>query len=277
MSESLKKKEAKATKQGNQSSLPLANCITDASASGSSLHVKRHCDHCRKDNHKTSKCCFLDTPKCQNCDCFHRGNCWQPCIEGNNKRTWKGKEKEGTSKKKKELHNVEPDEQSNSTIGDQQVVLIADNESDSSDNDSNTDSNHVTVASSQKSQLHHLYDWLADSGTTSHIMHRCDAFSTYEKLPKLAIAGVGDIRTHTIGKGTIYLRSECNGLAHILELKNALHVPNNRNNLLLLARWEKHGRFFIGHHGKLSLYTDEGTVIARGRKIAKKLYHMDFT
>ena len=63
----------------------------------------------------------------------------------------------------------------------------------------------------------------------------------------------------------------------ILELKNALHILSNQNNLLSLARWEKHGQFFIGHHGKLSLYMDEGTVIARGRKIAKKLYHMDFT
>ena len=128
LSESLKKKEAKAAKQGNQSSLPLANHITDASASGSSLCAKRHCDHGGKDNHKTSKCHLLDTPKCQNCDRFHRGDCWQPHVEGNNKRTWKGKEKEGTVKKKKELHNAEPDEQSNSTIRDQQVALIADDE-----------------------------------------------------------------------------------------------------------------------------------------------------
>ena len=277
LSESLKKKEAKAAKQGNQSSSSLANRITDASTSGSSSRAKKHCEHCGKDNHKTSKCRFLDTPKCDNCDRFHRGECWQPRAEGNNKRAWKGKEKEGSSKKKKEAHNAEPEEQSNSTIGDQQLALQADDESDSSDSDSDTDRDNVTVASSQKSQLHRLYDWLADSGTTSHITHCRDAFSTYKKLPKLAIAGVGDIKTHAVGKGTIYLCSECDGLAHILELKHVLHVPSNRNNLLSLAKWEKHGRYFIGRHGKLSLHMSEGTAIARGTKIAKKLYHMDFT
>jgi hypothetical protein len=112
---------------------------------------------------------------------------------------------------------------------------------------------------------------------TSHITQCCDAFSTYEELPQLAIVGVGDIMTHTIGKGTIYLHSECDGLAYILKLNNALHILNNRNNLLSLTQWEQHGRFFIGCHGKISLYTNERTPIARGQKIAKKLYHMDFT
>jgi hypothetical protein len=126
LNESLKRKEDKATKQGKQtkqSNVPLAACITDPSTSHSSSHAKQHCDHCRKDNHKTSKCCFLDTLKCENCDCFHQGECWQPHAEGSNKRPRKGKGKEGSSKKKKESHNVEPGEQSNSAIEDQQVAL----------------------------------------------------------------------------------------------------------------------------------------------------------
>ena len=158
LSESLKKKEAKAVKQGNQSSVPLANRITDASTSCSSSRAKKHCEHCWKDNHKTSKCHFLDISKCKNCDCFHRGDCWQPRAEGNNKRAWKGKEKESSNKKKKESHNAEANEQSNTAIQDEEVALEADDESDSSDSDSDTDSDHVTIASSQKSQLHCLYD-----------------------------------------------------------------------------------------------------------------------
>jgi hypothetical protein len=130
---------------------------------------------------------------------------------------------------------VEPSEQSNSTIRDQQVVLQADNESERSDSDSDSDNYHVTAASSSKSQLHDLYDWLADLGMTLHITQCHDAFSTYEELSWLAIVGVGDIIMHTISKGTIYLCSKCDGLVHILKLNNALHILNNWNNLLLLA------------------------------------------
>jgi hypothetical protein len=31
----------------------------------------------------------------------------------------------------------------------------------------------------KKYKVHHLYDWLADSGTTSHITHEREAFATY--------------------------------------------------------------------------------------------------
>ena len=43
------------------------------------------------------------------------------------------------------------------------------------------------------------YDWLADSGATTHITHQCNAFITYESIPEIPISGVGGLKTHAIG------------------------------------------------------------------------------
>lgn len=48
-----------------------------------------------------------------------------------------------------------------------------------------------------------FYDWLADSGAISHITHRHDAFNTYESIPEVQIAGVGKLKAHAIGQGTV--------------------------------------------------------------------------
>jgi hypothetical protein len=83
-----------------------------------------------------------------------------------------------------------------------------------------------------------FYDWLADSGATSHITHQRNAFHTYEAIPEVSIAGVGRLKAHAVGKGSVHLKLECDGRTYILELQNVLHVPNNRNNLLSLGQWE---------------------------------------
>jgi len=49
------------------------------------------------------------------------------------------------------------------------------------------------------------YDWLADSGTTSHITYRRDAFATYEPIKNMPIKGVGGVKTFAVGKGTVFL------------------------------------------------------------------------
>ena len=121
------------------------------------------------------------------------------------------------------------------------------------------------------------YEWLADSGMTLHITHRCDAFSQYMPIPLIPIAGVGGKRAHAIGRGTIHLHSKCDGYLHTLQLNNVLHMPTNKNNLFSLGSWEEVGRRFYGRFGKLLLITNEGTAIARGNKVTNKLYKMKFT
>jgi len=122
-----------------------------------------------------------------------------------------------------------------------------------------------------------LYDWLADSGTTSHITHQRDAFATYEMLPKLTVSGIGGITASAVGKGTVFLHSECNGIVHMLQLQNVLHVPKNTNSLLSLGCWEQQqGRSIMIKHGKLSLLTKDDITVARGTRLSNRLYQMSF-
>jgi hypothetical protein len=58
---------------------------------------------------------------------------------------------------------------------------------------------YETMSSTDDNDEHLIYyDWVADTAATSHITHRCDAFTTYERIPEVPISGVGGIRTHAI-------------------------------------------------------------------------------
>ena len=94
------------------------------------------------------------------------------------------------------------------------------------------------VASSSK-MTDDLFYWLADLGTTSHIMHQCDPFTTYKPIQYIPISGIGGIRMHAIGKGTVVLCSEYKGYVHTLHLNDVLYVPNNENNLFSIGCWEE--------------------------------------
>ena len=98
--------------------------------------------------------------------------------------------------------------------------------------------NYEHVPSSTEMDIHLIYyDWIADMGATSHIIHRRNTFDTYKPIPAIPISGVGGAKAHAIRWGNIKLKSKCNGKTYILELQNILHVPKNKNNLLSLC-WE---------------------------------------
>jgi len=59
-------------------------------------------------------------------------------------------------------------------------------------------------------------DWVADTGTTSHITNRCDAFTTYQTLEDKNVSGVGGLRTTAQGTGTVEVESIHNGHKYLL-------------------------------------------------------------
>ena len=79
-----------------------------------------------------------------------------------------------------------------------------------------------------------LYDWLADSATTSHVTNMCDAFITFTPLEK-PVHGVGNVQTHAEGKGNIKIISTVNVIKHQLTLKDVLYIPTNQQNLISLG------------------------------------------
>jgi hypothetical protein len=108
-----------------------------------------------------------------------------------------------------------------------------------------------------------LYDWLADSATTSHIMHQHEAFTSYTPWRTCrSITGVGGKEVLIAGRGTVELSSTCNGQQYTLLLLNVLHMPRTQNNLLLLGRWDAAGGNYFGGKGSITLVTKDGRHVA---------------
>ena len=72
-----------------------------------------------------------------------------------------------------------------------------------------------------------FYNWLADSATTSHVCNRREAFTSFHPLTATKVTGVGNLVTKAEGRGTVELKSWCNGHNYILQLENVLYIPNN--------------------------------------------------
>ena len=77
--------------------------------------------------------------------------------------------------------------------------------------------------------------------TTLHVANQCKAFSEYELLSNMSVAGVGRSCTPVAGHGTILLEAMCNGHRVNLQLEQVLHILSNRNNLLSLRQWDSVG------------------------------------
>jgi len=118
------------------------------------------------------------------------------------------------------------------------------------------------------------YDWLADSATTSHICNNHKVFITYSPIKNVPIMGVGNLKAHAKGQGTVQLQSHYKGRRYVLQLEDVLYVSDNRNNLLSLGCWDQDGRLYLGHNGHITLLTKNKEGVVCGIKIMNNLYKM---
>jgi len=249
--------------------------------------AKCHCKHCKKNGHSTDQCRHIGKNKC--CKCGGYRHDADKCEKNNendqsqnsngNKRKYKNNGSSSNKRSRNDTQNADDTTQQSALHG-QLVALNANNESDArayKDYNSYKNSSYNNdVPSDSEYNDGQLYDWLADTGTTSHITHRREAFTTYEPIPKVPISGVGGIETFTVGRGTVFLLSKCDGYMNVLQLNHVLHVPSNRNSLLLLGHWKDNGCSLFAQHGILHLATETGKDIACRQKIKNKLYMMHF-
>ena len=123
----------------------------------------------------------------------------------------KGKEKENGNQKGAEQKNV----------GEEYITVQADKEQYNFDtfDACNADVNDNCLI---------YYDWLADTATTSHVMHHREAFTNYTTMGNSSITGVGSKEALIADHGTVGLNSTCNGTDYILHLENVLHVPGHK-------------------------------------------------
>ena len=89
------------------------------------------------------------------------------------------------------------------------------------------------------------------------------------------MTGVGGKKAAAIGRGTVVLISNCNGVNWKLKLENALHVPGQKNNLISLGRWDMAGGSYQGGDNKIILITKDGKRVAEGKKLNNFLYGMN--
>lgn len=109
-----------------------------------------------------------------------------------------------------------------------------------------------------------LYDWLADTATTSHITHHQEAFKTYTPMGNSSVMGVGSKEAKIDGCRTVELVSTCSGQDFILLLGDVIHVPRTQNNLILLGRWDATGGRYTRGKRVITLITKDGQQVAEG-------------
>ena len=119
-----------------------------------------------------------------------------------------------------------------------------------------------------------MCNWIANSATTAHVVNNCAIFTEYVETPNASVTGVGGIRTNIQGKGTVILESGYKGSTYILRLKDILHIPANKNNLISLRHWDNAGGTYKSDARTLKLAMKGRTVVAEGHKVHNHLYKM---
>jgi GAG-pre-integrase domain len=121
-----------------------------------------------------------------------------------------------------------------------------------------------------------LYNWIADCATTSCICNKREVFTEYIPIHNdIPIYGVGNTTTHAKGQGTVIIETTQDGKVHKLALKNVLHVPNNRHNIISLGRWAHAGGTFKGGL-KITLISPSSVPIVTGSMMNNNLYKLTF-
>ena len=110
------------------------------------------------------------------------------------------------------------------------------------------------------------YDWLLDSGTTSHICTVREAFIDYQPLVNSKVRGIGSQPATAIGRGTILVNFDVNGKIITHRLQNVLHIPEAENCLLSLGRFDDGGGHVVFQKGKCTLHDRNNRIVGNGVK-----------
>ena len=138
--------------------------------------------------------------------------------------------------------------------------------------DNSVEDDDLYLANITANENSHMYDWLADTGSTNHIVNSCELFVTYESTPDATICGVGSKNTQVLGRGTVKLIAQYGMRKHLLRLENVNYIPANKYNILTLGRWDTNGCRYQASDGTLTLYDHQNVPILNRSKFASHLY-----
>lgn len=163
------------------------------------------------------------------------------------------------------------------------------NESNLSNNTSNSPSNkdnvsfncvtndkhsEVLMSDNTANGVHELKFYI-DSGCTDHLVNDDKYFNNYVKLKEpisISVAKDGESML-AVGVGTIVGHLKCNGNTNICTLRNVLHVPSGRRNLLSVKKIESFGNSVLFACGEAKIFNDKDKLIGLGKRV--NLYELN--
>jgi hypothetical protein len=194
--------------------------------------------------------------KCSNCS--KAGHVKEDCWSTGGGKAGKGPFQKCGSSSRRGKVSAHVVEDADTTQTDEDVVFKAQEELEYVSNDEPDD---------------HLcwYDWLVDSGTTSHITKIRSALSDYVPLKSRCITGISDESLEAVGQGTVELVN-CMGSKKIhFKLKEVLYVPHATSNLVSLSHLDQEGGHAKIGDGRITLSSSNGYQFAEA-VLCKGLY-----
>jgi hypothetical protein len=108
--------------------------------------------------------------------------------------------------------------------------------------------------------------WLADSGTSSHVVPNRALFESYTPTPGARIQGAaGD--AEIAGRGTIRAVIRHGSASHTLTLRDVAHVPSCPANLLSIRAIDSAGGSATFKHGAVFIRAPDGKFLGRGKSV----------
>ncbi len=247
----------------------LINRLDKNQSQNQNRNAKRqHCTHCGRNNHTIDNCYHISKPKCRNCK--RLGHKKDKCR-------FKAKS-EGSNKQKDELvAEVIKPKAHIAEITDDQTTMIATAAEFTLPDDPFIDDEKDYQAHTAVNADSCMYDWLADSGSTTHITNQRQLFIKYESTPNAIIYGIGNNVTQALGRGVISLNAQYGERKTTINLEKVLYIPGNKYNILALGRWDTEGRKYTATDGALTLYDRRGTPVLTGQKLTSHLYKLRLT
>jgi hypothetical protein len=238
--------QMESTSQANvhQTSLFKHIGVPSSSTNGTPNARCMFCKQCGRQNHVMSDCMYLGADKCNECGRF--GHLTKHCWKKNGAKALKQKQKVTTNQNKpykraktEQMHAVIEEVKDDEDKEEEVIVFGAEVNSIQFDvSEEGQYSGFDEYDPNGPNEIDECilwYDWLADSTTTSHITNQRDILINYKPAHSTNIAGVGNINTAAIGRGTVELDTEYEGQRYILCLQDILYIPTNRNSLILLG------------------------------------------